>query len=206
MCARARVCVCACVHSLGAGGAWQTQHLWVRETCILLGAGSSPPSVPSTGALGSGGTSSPDPLRPGLPAVGVGGQPGRGVTHLTWEDGLYCSERLASVDSTRERPSCLSFPRTCSCGSASGPHGRPSSQSQPRVFLLGSPVGSGSSSVHSGLFLTSLPMSGHAAAQAGPSAPVLLASGQPLGTGLEPWSLAPAWSHLLSHPGLQGTE
>lgn len=77
------------------------------------------------------------------------------MTHSTWEDGLYCSERLASVDSARETPSS---PRTCSCCSAPpGPHGRPSSRSQPRVFLLGSPVGSGSSSVHSCLFLTSLP-------------------------------------------------
>lgn len=77
------------------------------------------------------------------------------MTHSTWEDGLYCSERLASVDSARETPSS---PRTCSCCLAPpGPHGRPSSRSQPRVFLLGSPVGSGSSSVHSCLFLTSLP-------------------------------------------------
>ena len=66
-CVRVCVCVCARVHSLGAGGAWQTQHLWVRETCILLGAGSSPPYVLNTGALGSGGD-----LQPRAPAVGVG--------------------------------------------------------------------------------------------------------------------------------------
>ena len=145
----------------------------------------------------------------------MGGHPGRSVTHSTWEDGLYCSERLASVDSACGTPSHPSFLRPCSrCSASPGPHGRPSSRSQPRVFLLGSPVGSGSFSVHSGLFLTSLlPQAGRKPlsklGQVGQS-PVashrrsLPASGvvmQPLRQDQVPWCCWPAsspWGRVLS--------
>lgn len=227
------MCAHACTHweqvahgRLGISGCVRLAYSWGPGAHHLMCLAQEPRGLEET--------SSPDPLPPRLPPCsGGGGQLGLNVAHLTWEDALYCSERLASVDSACETLS--SFPRTCSrCSASPGPRGSSSSPSQPRVFLLGSPVGSRSSSVHSGLFLTFLPpqagrkplsssgrwaepcgfppqkppcrQSSHEAAQAGPSAPVLLASVQPSGMGLEPWSLAPAPARLLSHPGLQGRD